>query len=738
MKLESRNPIPQTLLVFFLLLSFYLAFSGDRYDDFQASDEWIMFQTTRRLVEKGSLRIRLTGPYWGQEAKYGLGQSLAAVPLYLAARALMPLLPESVSPNAVAFPLACATNAAICAAVGAMFFALALRLGYRRRVAIAGAFIVGTTTILAAYSKDFFSEPLVALCLLGAAGAFAGSNDEPLPARSWFRAGAWLALAILTRIDNLLIIPVFLAGLWLGTDSSRREAARRGAALFLLPLVIIVFFILWTNYLRSGRLAIAGYGGEGFSTFFPTGLFGLLFSPAHGVLWFSPPLAIALAYALRFHGRHPRLCFVVFATFLVKLFVFAKWWNWFGGWCWGSRFLLPVVPLAMLALLEPLSRWRQLRRVEKALIAAACAAGLIVQVCGLLVAPNAFHSNIQFLAGATLRAMTGRVQPLADREQVLVFSPPQSPLVGNWPIAAHGPLDWFGLRFGQFFPPHILTAIFVILALILVLSAWRLIAAALHEPPPETLGGGEAPLETKPLPRSVRRAAWIIFGVNILFFAALSLAVRSNGLWRTDREEYPNGQRHERSMREPSVYLDESVPVPTGLRSLSTTWQGYLDIATSGTYTFYTVAWGAFELQLATGTILYNPLGGDRLSMRVDGVPLACGVHPIRLQYETTLPQAQATTATPSPAPRAQRLMQLYWTTPGGGEYEQVISRAWFYPTLPGPAHRLATQIYRLKIGFVVVSLIVLWWIWLKAVLCPSRLEEKAEPQRHEDAKEGS
>jgi len=744
MKPETRNSKLQTFCVFLFLVALYLAFSGDRYDDFQASDEWVIFQTTRALVERGSLRPELDERYRGQEAKYGLGQSLAAVPLYLLARALMPLLPERVSPAAVAFPLACATNALICAAIGALFFALARRLGYGRRPAIAGALIVGTTTIVAAYSKSFFSEPLVALSLLGAAGALVGPLDRPpspsctgnmpvLPGR-WFRVGAWLAMAILTRLDNVVIVPVFLAGLWLGVGSPKdrqdacstgRREALGGTALFALPLLLSALFILWTNYLRSGRFQLSGYGGETFSTSFLSGLFGLLFSPSHGVFWFSPPLAMALAYVVHFHRRHSRLCFVIFATVAVKLFVFAKWWNWFGGWSWGSRFLLPIVPLAMLALLEPLSQWNQLRRTERTLIGAVCAAGLLIQLCGLLVASNALHGNIQFLAGAG----SGRVQPIADREQLLIFSPPQSPLIGNWPIIAHGRLDWFGLRFGQYFPSHLLVAIFAVLGVALIISVWGLVRAWFAERRESQISqipeiqckpepSKQTAVETA-LPSVVWGAAALLVFLNIAALTTLTIAIRGNGLWRTDRVQYYDGRKEETQKRVGAVYLDDTIAGPAVLCDRSTEWLGYLEIPVSGTYSFYTVAVGAFEFHLGGQAVLTNTLAGGRRSQRAD-VDLERGLHSFRLSYTPATEVGAGTNLW-------QRQMQLYWTIPGGGEYEQVIGRPWFCPTMPGQFRRMLMVAYRLKVGFVIVSLLILWWIWLHSSLRST----VADPPRH-------
>jgi hypothetical protein len=733
MKVETRNSKLETFCVFLFLLALYLAFSGDRFSDLPASDEWVMFRTTVAMVDEGSFRPKLDERYAGQEAKYGLGQSLAAVPLSLITRSLVGPIP--VPPplgadtsdfetafsrwKAVAFPLACATNALICAAVGAMFLALARRLGYGRRVAIAGALIVGTTTILAPYSKSFFSEPLVALSLLGAVGAFAGPPGELAPPRAWLRAGVWLAVAILARVDNFIIVPVFLAGLWLSADLKRRQETSRSTGLFVLPLFIITLFILCANYLRSGRFQITGYGGETFSTLFPTGLFGLLLSPSHGAIWFSPPIVVALACIARFHRRNPQLCFVVFATVAIKIFVFAKWWNWFGGWNWGSRFLLPVVPLVMLALLDPLSRWGRLRRMEKGLIGAACAAGLLVQICGLLVAPSAFHGNIQFLAGAG----GGQVQPLADREQLLVFSPPQSPLIGNWPILAHGRLDWFGERFTQYFPGWLLAAIFAVLGIAVVLSIAGL--ARLWNSEQLATGGGESTVEKQALPPVVLHVGWILLAFNIIWFASLAIAMRGNGLWRVDRSEFSDGRTDERSARESAAYLDDEIAVPAGLRAETTEWQGYLELPTSGEYIFYTVALGAFDLRLADRLVLANRLTGGQRSQRVE-VQLRRGVYPLRLRYEAPLPQPQSASSSPFATLRAARQMRLYWTIPGGGEYEQVIGRAWLYPSRPGLLRHLVAYLYRLKMGFPIVSLLILWWVWLNATLSRRRTEPDA------------
>jgi hypothetical protein len=226
------------------------------------------------------------------------------------------------------------------------------------------------------------------------------------------------------------------------------------------------------------------------------------------------------------------------------------------------------------------------------------------------------------------------------------------------------------------------------------------------------------------LPNLVRRSIWVLLAANIAVFAMLAFAIRANGLWRADQEEDAGGHTERHSTRVPCVYLDDEFTAPATLRSLGMEWQGYLELPTSGEYTFYTVGVGALDLQVGNRKIMANDRTGGRLSLRAD-VPLSRGVHPFRIRYEVPLPKAESTSAPAATAKvRVRRQMQLYWTMPGGGEYEQIIGRSWFYPTLPTAGRRLMTQLWRLKMGFVVVSLIILWWIGLHATLRLPRPEE--------------
>jgi hypothetical protein len=227
--------------------------------------------------------------------------------------------------------------------------------------------------------------------------------------RYLFLAGAAWGLAYLSRSINLMTLPIYAVALIfllyqknlanLGAPADQRlpplssilslvRRYRREWILFGLPILLAGLFSLWWNWLRYGTPFDSGYlEVESFSGDWFFGIYGLLIGPARGLLWYSPVLLLVI-WGIPWFWRHTRwLMVAALGISLLYLLVYAKWFMWHGGYSWGPRFLVPVIPFLML-LTAPVwhhiyeqRRWGRLARAAAALL---LILSLSVQWLGLL------------------------------------------------------------------------------------------------------------------------------------------------------------------------------------------------------------------------------------------------------------------------------------------------------------------------------------------------------------------
>ena len=329
-------------LLFVGVLGVYVAVTRGTY---YAYDSQAMVAVTMNIVNHGSLKttgfvdaFHLATPY----SPYGIAVSILAVPPYALSKVFghANLLISLVNPTLMA-----------CAVL--MVYRTARALTWSAVHGLTAAVGFGLFTMALQSTTELFSEPGVTLCLMLMVYGVVkwGAADPRAPI--WIGLGA--AAAIQFRTDSVFTIWIGLLALPLFVPWQKIIRTRPLIAIGA-PIVISVLFLVWYNELRYGKILVSSYG-ESFSTPLSFGLHGLLLDPGKSIFVFNA-LALLGVVGLGALLVRDRPVAVLFLLLIVpRLLFFAKWASWDGGWSWGPRFMLPTVPLLILAAVELLRVW---------------------------------------------------------------------------------------------------------------------------------------------------------------------------------------------------------------------------------------------------------------------------------------------------------------------------------------------------------------------------------------------
>ncbi|HEX6737868.1 MAG TPA: phospholipid carrier-dependent glycosyltransferase, partial [Vicinamibacteria bacterium] len=457
---------PRTGLVLLCaFLGFYLLTASGH---FYSGDEETLYLVTESLVERHTFALpddawvdhTARGTHGGLYAQYPPGQSLAAVPFYLLGRAVAVAFPPDSRGYVTRFCVAL-FGSVVAALTVALLYRLARSLGFRAAPSLGLAAIYGVAMPAWPYSRTFFAEPLTALLLLAAFCALRRGSAPTSP--GWLvAAGLAAGAAVATKPHGAIALPIL--GLYLlrrasrptGEGGGRRAAAARGlrAALWWgAGLAVVAFPYAAFNAAIYGGSLRTGYSQSVVDLTFDTpllvGLYGLTISPNKGLLWYAPPVLLALAgwwwfarghvdeaggwrsptgqgqHIARGHADEALACLGIA---LVHLGFYSRHHVWHGDGSWGPRYLtiaLPFVALPMVALLDEVRRSRPLA----ALVALVATAGVAVQLLGVLVN---FHWYF-----------------LYSNEDARRYSPAASPLLYHARLVARRTHEWYA----QTWPP---------------------------------------------------------------------------------------------------------------------------------------------------------------------------------------------------------------------------------------------------------------------------------------------
>jgi len=197
------------------------------------------------------------------------------------------------------------------------------------------------------YSVTDFSEITQVAFLLGAI------NSSLLEKRSkWKHVSFWCALLVMMKLVYVILLPAFfLYAIWSETKKRNLQNFKNRCFDFCFFLLPIGLFLGYMNYIRFGSVFETGYGSQAASfsiDFFRRDWLDYLFSMQRGIFPFNPILL--LSWVGWFYLPKENRKFVLLIAVIAMLwFVLMCFWKSFqGGYCWGNRLLVPIIPFCFI------------------------------------------------------------------------------------------------------------------------------------------------------------------------------------------------------------------------------------------------------------------------------------------------------------------------------------------------------------------------------------------------------
>jgi 4-amino-4-deoxy-L-arabinose transferase-like glycosyltransferase len=423
------------------------------------SDGVAMYRTTQAIVRDHTLAVQtdaelpqLVVGWDGQHySQYDLGQPLAAIPFYIVGAAFASIFPHGDEVALTVFAVSLLPQIAT-AFAGLVLYQLALALFRSTRVALALALLWGTGTLALPYSKFYFSEALLTLFLLLACWQMIEARQRD-STRRLLLSGIALSAAVAVRAAAAIYYPAFIVYLLIEGKSSRAKSALVFSAGFVPALVLM----LWHNHVRFHNILQTGYEGQGFTTPLPIGLLGLTISPGRSLFLYSPLVMLGAVSLCWFRARFPAMTvFILTATVSAFLF-YGQWWSWHGGWSWGPRLLVPLVPFLLIPLGAQLSS-----RGFALVIIAFWVFSLLVVIPGVCVDFNAYFVNSLYRESLS--------------ENALWFEPRHSQIIVQWRYLLAGEAITFaGNHLSDFGLPKLANGFYLpVMGFVLLLAIARL------------------------------------------------------------------------------------------------------------------------------------------------------------------------------------------------------------------------------------------------------------------------
>jgi hypothetical protein len=204
-----------------------------------------------------------------------------------------------------------------------------------------------------------------------------------------------LGVATLFRPSALAFGLAWIVWLW---RRPRRDWLTVGIALLLVAALVPAY-----NWIRYGNIFESGYGeyGSGFSLQI-TGLVGYLFAPGRSLILFAPWTLLVVPQVILLFRRQFNWETGIAAGVLGFYLAHSMWREWEGGWSFGPRLLIPILPVIALLVVPRIKNqlWAVLLFLP----------GSLLQVAALAIDPTTTHLKTIVQEGLTFEEMVSRWQ----------------------------------------------------------------------------------------------------------------------------------------------------------------------------------------------------------------------------------------------------------------------------------------------------------------------------------------
>lgn len=232
------------------------------------------------------------------------------------------------------------------AILGLYFFQnITLQLGASKVKSILMTICLGLGTCYWKYTVTDFSEISQSCILLGIIHTILKRNKN-----MWYKLSLGYSCLILLKLTYVIFLPLLLIFFIIENLYQDRKSCLTNffkSCSFFIPTCIIIAFL---NYTRFGSIFETGYGNTiKFSTsYFLRDWLDYFLSFDRGILTFNPILFFSFIGVFCIPIQYRKSLRIVGIISLVWYLTMCFWVSLQGGFCWGNRLLVPIIPLLFL------------------------------------------------------------------------------------------------------------------------------------------------------------------------------------------------------------------------------------------------------------------------------------------------------------------------------------------------------------------------------------------------------